>query len=157
MPLPPPGAPGGGGGGKGPAGKKGPAPKGPVAKGVAPPPVGVPDVPLFGGAPNPADAQRLRAELGKKLVGTWRADLGNGAVQVIEYRADGTFKDSLTGASGGRETSGSYQIAGLIGTRGLRLDRPIGSRNQVEAIFEGDELIHDTDDPAVSGVFRRQQ
>jgi uncharacterized Zn finger protein (UPF0148 family) len=156
-PLPPPGPPGGG---APKAAPKGAAPKGAAPKGAAPPAAGVPGIPLFGTgpAPNSAEDQQLRADLSKKLIGTWRADLGSGAVQVIEYRADGTFKDSLTrGAAGGRETSGTYRVAGLIGTRGLRLDRPIGTRNQAKAVFEGDELVHDTDDPAVSGVFYRQQ
>ena len=106
--------------------------------------------------PPPRSETRTYVRDKEGVKGTIRRRRDDGREEVIEYRADGTFKDSLTGAAA-RETSGSYQIAGLIGDRGLKLDRPIGTRNQAKAFFEGDELIHSTDDPSVEGVFRRQQ
>src|SRR5205814_881854 len=115
-----PGVPGGG-----------PVVGGPARPGVGTPGPGGPGVnppvqPGFGGFPgfgtpavDPAEAQRRTAErtaeLTGRLAGSWRADLGNGVTQRIEYRPDGTYTDTLTGGDKARTLSGTWKVAGLVG------------------------------------------
>jgi hypothetical protein len=109
-------------------------------------------VPLGGGllgSTPPAgtpQAQQLTAELSKKLVGTWAGTAPDGSPYQVEYRADGTY-------SGGGMT-GKWQVAGLVGTRGLKLTR--GGPAPVRVVFEDDELLHDTGKPGETAVLRKK-
>jgi hypothetical protein len=94
----------------------------------------------------PAVAERRAAELGKAVVGTWR-----GGTREVEYRADGTFRDAVTGR---REWVGTWAVARLTGTRVLHLTRAGGGPAAVRLTIEGDELIHD-DEPGRATVLRR--
>jgi hypothetical protein len=106
---------------------------------------------LLGGAVDPAETQR---RLTGRLAGTWRADLGGGVTQQVTYKQDGTYTDVLAGPRA-RSLEGTWKVAGLIGSKGLKLDRTGGGSTQVRVVFEDDELLHDTDTPGVTGVFRR--
>jgi len=94
----------------------------------------------------PAAAEKRAAEMGKRLVGTWRGD-----TREVEYRADATFRDAVTD---GREWVGTWEVARLTGTRVLHLTRAGGGPEVVRLSFEGDELIHD-DTPGRATVLRR--
>ncbi|MBN9517206.1 hypothetical protein J0H58_01595 [bacterium] len=102
----------------------------------------------------PADAERLGDELRKKVVGVWRGTGHAGGTREVEYHADGTFRDRMTGA-GAREWSGLWAVDGATGTRVLRITREGGGPTTVRLSFEGDELIHD-DEPGRATVLRRQ-
>ncbi len=102
----------------------------------------------------PADAEKLGDELGKKAVGVWHGTGHAGGVRAVEYRVNGTFRDVVTGA-GAREWAGTWTVAGATGTRLLRLTRQGGGPVTVRLSFEGDELIHD-DEPGRATVLRRQ-
>jgi hypothetical protein len=109
-------------------------------------------VPLGGGlfgSPPPAgtpQAQQLTTELRQKLVGTWAGTAPDGSPYQVEYRADGTY-------TGGGMT-GKWQVAGLVGTRGLKLNR--GGPAPVRVVFEDDELLHDTGKPGETAVLRKR-
>jgi len=125
-----------------------------------PQPGGFGGFPGFGSpAVDPAELQRRNAErtaeLTGRLAGSWRADLGNGVTQRVEYRADGTYTDTVTGGDRARQLMGTWKVAGLVGTKGLKLTRTGGGRPQVNVVFEGDELVHDADEPGVTAVFRK--
>jgi uncharacterized Zn finger protein (UPF0148 family) len=121
-----------------------PAPKGGLA-GVMPP------LDLKFGATPPADSaegKKLQESLRQKLVGVWEGTTPGGATRRVEYKADGTFTDSE------KDQSGKWQVAGLIGTKGLKLDR--GGKGPVRVVFEDDELVHDGDAPGESVVLRKK-
>lgn len=101
----------------------------------------------------PAAAERRAAELGMRVVGAWRGPHPDGGTREVEYRADGTFRDAVTGA-GAREWVGTWAVARLTGTRVLHLTRGGGGPASIKMTVEGDELIHD-DEPGRATVLRR--
>lgn len=115
------------------------------------PPAGDPLSALMGSpAMSPQERAQKTATLTAKLAGAWTADLGGGKTQTVTYTPDGKFTE--TGAS---PKTGTWRVSELLGTRGLVLDRSVEPR-QVTAVFEGDEMIHDTADRGVSAVFRKK-
>ena len=118
-----------------------------------PPPPGLAgDIPFFGGSPamSPQEKQQKQAVLQAKLTGTWQADLGGGKTQTVTYTPDGKFTET-----GAKPQTGTWRVSELLGTRGLVLARS-GEPREVSAVFEGDEMIHDTAERGVSGVFRKK-
>jgi uncharacterized Zn finger protein (UPF0148 family) len=111
--------------------------------------------PIFGGPEDPAERQRRIATMTGKLAGTWRANLGNGVIQQIVYRSDGTYTDAVTGGDRARSLQGTWKVAEPIGNKGLKLNRTGGGLPLVKVVFEDDELLHDTDTPGLTGVFRK--
>ena len=148
-PLPNPGAPGGGfpSAQPGVIPKKNNFPAQPAGGGG-----GSPLDQLLGGGPgmSPQEREKIKNGLSAKLVGTWTADLGGGKTQTVTYTPDGKFTET-----GAKSQTGTWRVSELLGTRGLALART-GQPAEVNAVFEGDELIHDTADRGVSGVFRRK-
>lgn len=110
----------------------------------------------LGGQPrNPGETQQLTTKLTGQLAGAWEGKLADGGTRRVEYRANGTFTDTVTGGSAPREQTGTWK-ATLVGSKGLKLDRTGGGRTPVRVTFEGDELIHDGDAPGVSVVLRKK-
>ena len=151
----------------GPAGGAGGNLKGGVPNGGSPPKAGGGVTPKGGFAPSPQlptgiplmdskvptkeELEQKKVALRTRLMGAWQADLGGGKSQTVTYTADGKFTEA-----GAAERAGTWQILELIGTRGLVLTRTGGGPREVSAVFEGDELIHDTGEPGVSAVFRKK-
>jgi hypothetical protein len=102
----------------------------------------------------PELAEKRAAELRADLVGTWRGGGAAGGTREVEYRADGTFRDAVTGP-GAREWRGEWAVIGPSGRRVLRVTRSGGGPDSVKLAFEGDELVHD-DEPGVATVLRRR-
>lgn len=139
-PLPPPpvgvGAGGGGGGGARP-------PRPPIAPEPKTPMPGtggagaiMPDLPLFGGAPTGEAAKKMTDALTTKLAGAWQS-----AAYKVEYKADGTYTETV---GTGEPKTGKWEVVGLVGTKGLKLNRTGGGKTPVNVVFEGEELVHDT-------------
>jgi hypothetical protein len=107
------------------------------------------------GGPLPPDvAAKQAAELGQKAIGVWRGPGPDGGTREVEYRADGTFRDAVTGGPAPREWAGTWEVVGTRGTRVLRVARLGGGPMAVQLSFEGDELIHDAE-PGRATVLRR--
>jgi uncharacterized Zn finger protein (UPF0148 family) len=153
----------------GPAGAAGGGPKkNPLPKGVTPPKntppkkdaggggVGLPF--LGGGAAlsGPEAAAKLK-QYQKQIVGTWKAKLGGDATAELVYRDDGTFTDTLTTGGTPKTVSGTWTADSVIaGGKGVLITRTVaGARTTVKAEFEGDELLHDTQDRGTVGTFRK--
>jgi endogenous inhibitor of DNA gyrase (YacG/DUF329 family)/type II secretory pathway pseudopilin PulG len=100
----------------------------------------------FFGPPTAKDLKETTDELSKRLVGVWRAG-GSEPVREVEYRADGTFRDG--------PLEGTWKAAGVSGSKVLKVERSAG-RSPVRVTFEGDELLHDGDEPGVSLVLRKK-
>lgn len=156
LPLPGEPAVAGAGGGRGGRGR--------AAVPVAPPPplpnpgggFGGPDI--NGGAKlSPAEAAKFK-EHQQKIIGTWKADLGDGKTAELVYRDDGTFTDTLTTGGTPKTISGTWRADRLIaGNRGIRITRTVdGAPGSVNAEFQDDELLHDTQEPGSTGKFRKQ-
>lgn len=112
-------------------------------------PAGGMAVPPFGLSGGTVDLQKLRAELSQKLVGTWEGTAPDGGTFTVTYQANGQY----TQRGGGAVVGGMYQVAGLVGTKGLKLNR---DGKTVTAVFEDDELIQDTGTPGQSVVLRKK-
>src|SRR5262249_44478877 len=75
---------------------------------------------LVGGTPTSDEAELLRGLHEKRLVGTWKADLGDGYTEERTYNPNGTYSAVLTGPSP-TTASGKYAVLQLVGTKGLKL------------------------------------
>jgi hypothetical protein len=150
---------GAGGGGLGFPNPKLPNPKFPNPKLPKPPDGGGFALPfLDGGGALPPDVAAARLnQYRTKIVGTWKADLGRGQTSEVVYRADGTFTDTLTTGGTPKTVSGTWTAGGLVsGNKGIAITRTVaGARTTVKAVFEDDELLHDTQERGLTGVFRK--
>ena len=115
-----------------------------AAGGVGFAPFGLP-----GGA---VDVQKIRAELGQKLVGSWEGTAPDGSVHKVQYQPNGQYTLVVEGPKGS-STGGNYQVTGLVGTKGLKLN--LGGR-PATVVFEDDELIQGTGTPGQSVVLRKK-
>lgn len=100
--------------------------------------------------PGTPQAQQLTGELSKKLAGTWTGTAPDGTAHEVVYRADGTF----THTAGSNPSSGTWRVDGLLGTRGLKVNR--GGPAPARVVFEDDELLHDTGKPGETVVLRKK-
>src|SRR5207249_9259259 len=99
---------------------------------------------LFGQSPlaTSPEGQKLLADLTKILVGRWEGTASDGSIHKIEYRAHGQYEVDRAGSESASD--GTWRVAGLVGTKGLKLTR---GNVTVKVVFEDDELIHDTGTP----------
>jgi hypothetical protein len=111
---------------------------------------------ISGGAPNKDEAAALKKKYEALLVGTWVADLGDGAAEELTYNADGTYSANLTGPEPAT-AAGKYTVLQAVGKKGLklRLGEDPGART-VTATFVGDELEHPTLRPGITATFRKK-
>ena len=95
---------------------------------------------------------KLREYRGK-LIGEW---VGSGKTAELVYREDGTFTDATGDPS--KPVTGRWTADRLIsGNKGVLITRTVGGEQvSVRAEFEGDELLHDTRERGVVGVFRKK-
>jgi hypothetical protein len=113
---------------------------------------------MFGGGTVSKDKEpALKAKYTAALVGTWEADLGNGVTEELTYKADNSYMAARKGPEP-KNTSGTYSVTGLAGSKSLKIElkSATGSRT-VTATFEGDELLHPTFEPGLTGVFRKKK
>jgi len=118
------------------------------------------DLLLGGDVPNltPAQAAALTQKFKSQLLGTWKADLGNGTTAEVAYRPNGTFTETLTTGGKPKTTiSGEWTAGNLTaGNKGLLITRTVnGTKNSIKVLFEDDEMIHETLQKGTSGVFRK--
>ncbi|MDB5312481.1 MAG: hypothetical protein JWO38_6683 [Gemmataceae bacterium] len=113
---------------------------------------------IFGPTPlaNSAQGRQLTDDLTRRLAGRWEGTAPDGSTHRVEYRADGTFDHAVTTGGTAKSVSGKYTVAGLVGSKGLKLRRPIGSRSEANVVFEDDELVHDTGTPGEAMVLRKK-
>ncbi|MFM8273780.1 MAG: hypothetical protein ACKODX_15825 [Gemmata sp.] len=112
---------------------------------------------LLGGQPlRPQEAQALTQKYRAALIGTWVADLGNGVTEELTYKADGTFAAARAGGTP-NPSSGNYTVGPLIGKKALRLHLTgaAGVRT-ITVVFEGNELLHPSLEPGVTGTFNKK-
>lgn len=147
-------------------GKK-PAPQ-PIADPVPPPPPAPkptnakggsnfdPFAIISGGTPNKDEAAALKKKYEALLVGTWVADLGDGAAEELTYNADGTYSANRTGPEPAT-AAGKYTVLQTVGKKGLklRLGEDPGART-LTVTFAGDELEHPTLRPGITATFRKK-
>lgn len=130
-----------------------PNPKTPAAGG------GVLDI--FSGPPAPvgAEAEELTRTLKNKLVGTWKATVPyGGSMFTVElvYKADGTLLETKKTPNGSAELGGKWTVKGLVGRKGLLVQRDgFGTTKPEQLIFEDDELLHPLPTFECVGVFRK--
>jgi hypothetical protein len=101
----------------------------------------------FNGTP---EFNSLMTKLRQQLAGSWQGAAPDGTVHRVTYKADGQFTLDV----GGKTTSGTWQAVGLVGGKVLKISR--GTPTAYKVVFEGDELIHDTDTAGVSLVMKKK-
>ena len=101
----------------------------------------------FNGTP---EYNKLVVELRQKLAGTWEGAAPDGTVHKATYQGNGQFTLDV----GGKTSSGTWQSAGLVGGKVLKITR--GTPTAYKVVFEGDEIIHDTDTAGVSIVMKKK-
>ena len=138
-------------GGPGPIGGPGGIrPVQPGLGGVEPAPGRVGD---FGG-PAPAfgsiEGKQIVTTLCDKLLGSWEGIAPDGSTHKVTYQA-GQYTHEVSGGKG--SSKGAWLATGLIGSKGLKLNR---TGTTIRVVFEDDELIHDTATPGESVVLRKK-
>ncbi len=119
-------------------------------------------LPFLGGASGgpitAAEANALITKFKTQIVGTWKADLGDGKMAEIVYRADGTFTDTLTKDGTPTTVTGKWTAGTLVaGNKGLQVNRMgDGGNSQLKVIFDDGEMLHDTQEKGTLGVFKKQ-
>jgi uncharacterized Zn finger protein (UPF0148 family) len=119
-----------------------------------PPPGGkLPIGDLFGGAVTPAETAQIQAKLSTKLLGVWEGAAPDGSTHKVTYQAGGMFTHNVAGTGKDSASAGAWRVTGLLGNKGLKLNR---GNDTVKVVFEDDELIHDTATPGQTVVLRKK-
>ncbi len=124
--------------------------------GFPPPPVGVdPIAGLFGQSPRAGtdESVKLLETHRKKLLGMWEGTAADGSLHKIGYQDNGQFTHEISGGGKGSTSAGTWNLGGLVGTRGVQIYR---GTVKLKAVFEGDELLHDTATPGETVVLRKK-
>ena len=110
---------------------------------------------LIGEAPRPGTAEsiQLLETHRKKLLGNWEGSTREGAVHKVSYQDNGKYTHEVTGGAKASSSTGTWNISGLVGTRGVKINR---GDVTLKAVFEGDELLHDTTTPGETVVLRKK-
>ena len=104
-----------------------------------------------GGAPlaDSPEGKQLLATLRAKLIGSWEGTAPDGAVHKLTYEAGGKF----TLDAGGKSTNGMWNAEGIVGGKVLKITRGTAT---FKVVFEGDDLLHDTETPGVAVVLKKK-
>jgi hypothetical protein len=142
-----------------PTGKKeGGGPIGIPAGKLGLPNLGLPDV--FGAGPlSPEEKTKLTQKFSAQLVGTWKADLGDGVTAQLIYTADGKVTETVTTSQGTKTTTGTWTASGVANRKTLLVTLTwsgvAGANKPVQLVFEDDELQHPVLGPGAIGIFRK--
>ena len=109
---------------------------------------------ILGESPRPgsADSVKLLESHRKKLLGVWEGKV-DGSLHKISYQDNGQFTHEISGGGKDSTSAGTWNIAGLVGTRGVQINR---GTVKLKAVFEGDELLHDTATPGETVVLKKK-
>ena len=121
-----------------------------------PPPAGIdPIAGLFGQSPRAGtdESVKLLERHRKKLLGMWEGTAADGALHKIVYQDNGQFTHEISGGGKGSTSAGTWNIMGLVGTRGVKINR---GTIKLKVVFEGDELLHDTATPGETVVLKKK-
>lgn len=121
-----------------------------------PPPAGIdPIAGLFGQSPRAGtdESVKLLETHRKKLLGMWEGTAADGALHKIVYQDNGQFTHEISGGGKGSTSAGTWNIMGLVGTRGVKINR---GTVKLKVVFEGDELLHDTATPGETVVLKKK-
>ena len=121
-----------------------------------PPPAGIdPIAGLFGQSPRAGtdESVKLLERHRKKLLGMWEGTAADGALHKIVYQDNGQFTHEISGGGKGSTSAGTWNIMGLVGTRGVKINR---GTVKLKVVFEGDELLHDTATPGETVVLKKK-
>lgn len=135
----------------------------PKKGGIQPPPPpppppnpggGDPIAGLFGQSPRAGtdESVKLLEMHRKKLLGMWEGKV-DGSLHKISYQDSGQFTHEISGGGKDSKSAGSWNLGGLVGTRGVRIYR---GTVRLNAVFEGDELLHDTTTPGETVVLKKK-
>ncbi len=86
-----------------------------------------------------------------KLIGVWKSKPGESPVRIIEYRADGTYRDE----AGKAKLVGTWTVTEARGQKVLVIERSGGGRSPLRVTFESNELLHDGPEPGQTTVLVR--
>jgi hypothetical protein len=136
---------------------KNPAPKkgGPVGPPPPPPPptIGGPKGGdgVFAETPfnNSPEFAALQTKLRAKLLGSWEGTAPDGVAHKVTYAADGKYTLDV----GGKSSTGMWTATGLTGGKVLKITR---GGTSLKVVFEGAELLHDTETPGVAIVMKKK-
>ena len=109
---------------------------------------------IFGESPRAgtADSVKLLETHRKKLLGLWEGKV-DGSLHKISYQDNGQFTHEISGGGKDSTSAGTWNIGGLVGTRGVKINR---GTVKLKAVFEGDELLHDTATPGETVVLKKK-
>ena len=145
--VPPGGFPGGG-----------PTPKFPAGNQTRPDVVGG----LFGGPSTltPAEKTQLTNKFKKQLVGTWKADLGEGKTAQLVFNDDGKVSLTVSSALKTETITGTWVAVGVANRSTLlvtyKWEKLQNAPKPVPLVFDDDELEHPiVGEAGVIGVFRK--
>ena len=119
------------------------------------PPGNDPIAGLFGQSPRTGtdEGVKLQETHRKKLLGRWEGTAADGSLHKIGYQDNGQFTHEVSGGGKGSTSAGTWSISGLVGTRGVKINRGTVA---LKVVFEGDELLHDTTTPGETVVLKKK-
>jgi hypothetical protein len=114
---------------------------------------------LLGSNPlSPAEKTKLTQQFKTQLIGTWKADLGDGVTAQLVYTADGKVTETVTTPKGAQTTMGTW-TATDVSNRTTLLVKLVWSgtagSGDVKLAFEDDELQHPVLGQGAIGIFRK--
>jgi hypothetical protein len=106
----------------------------------------------------PAEKTKFTQQLRTQLIGTWKADLGDGVTAQLMYTADGKVTETVTTPKGTQTTMGTWTAKDVVRRDTLPLTlvwSGTAGTTDVKLVFEDDELQHPVLGQGVIGIFRK--
>jgi uncharacterized Zn finger protein (UPF0148 family) len=107
----------------------------------------------------PAEKTKYTQQLKTQLIGTWKADLGDGVTAKLEYISDGRVMETVTTPKGATVTMGNWTATDVANRNTLLVSvvwsGVAGKNKPIQLVFEDDELQHPVLGQGVIGIFRK--
>jgi hypothetical protein len=106
----------------------------------------------------PAEKTKFNQQLRTQLIGTWKADLGDGVTAQLVYTADGKVTETVTTSKGTQTTTGTWTAKDVVKRETLPLTlvwSGTSGTTEVKLVFEDDELQHPVLGQGAIGIFRK--
>jgi Zn-finger nucleic acid-binding protein len=109
----------------------------------------------------PAETTKLIEQYKAQLVGTWKADLGDGFTAQLVFTADGKVSETITNKAGTKNKTGTWLATGEVAHKGMfvTFGGQLIKSKPVKLTFEEDDLQYPVFDSTlgqdVVGIFHK--